>query len=280
MTNNERIEAYFNNDLSEIEKQNLLTEIDSNPVLKEEFEFQQDVTDGIKAYRKNELIARLDNVQIVSTGQALLVKTIAVIGIVGVGSLGTYLWLDSKDAPDKEITVNTEEALNSSSDKSTIAEASDTETISIDGIKGDEEINKATDNKSSIKNTRDTELPDVTIPEVKEPEIDSAVETDEDINTPGAVSESAISLTTRTDVEIVISKKYSFHYLVKDGKLTLYGDFKDSPFEIIELNTNNRIKTYLFYKDNFFELRQDRERIRPLEAVENDNLIKELQKRR
>lgn len=280
MTNNERIDAYFNSDLSEVEKQNLLNDLDSNPGLKEEFEFQQEVVNGIKAYRKQELIAKLDNIQIVSTGQALLIKTIAVIGIVGAGTVGTILWMDNNDIPEETNVIKTEEVTTQPEEIPVESISPETETAIVENIEEtDTPVDKA-ENPESISKEVESNIPEVAIPEFNEPEVDTTVKTDEDLVAPDAVNTSDLVLSSQTDVDIIISKKYNFHYQAKDGKLLLYGDFNDSPFEIIEIKTNIGINTYLFYKENFFELKQDNEEIRPLEVVENKELIKELQKRR
>jgi hypothetical protein len=68
MENFEKVEAYFENRLGENEKQDFLKEVESNPELKSEFEFQRQVIEGIKEVRKAELKTMLDNVPIASVG--------------------------------------------------------------------------------------------------------------------------------------------------------------------------------------------------------------------
>ena len=112
MTNNERIEAYFNNELPEADKQQLMQDINSDASLKSEFQFQESVIDGIKDYRKKELIARLDNIEVVSTGQSILLKTIGAVGIAAVVTVGTYMWINrAEDQPMISEEVNNTEQL-------------------------------------------------------------------------------------------------------------------------------------------------------------------------
>lgn len=283
MTNSERIEAYFNNELPEAEKEQLLQDMDTDASLKSEFQFQEEIINGIKAYRKEQLIARLDNIQIATTGQSLLLKTIGVVGIATVATIGTYIWLgttdkqvdQSENSTTTEIIVNQpQEAIETPVDEKAVPE--DAEKI--------EPSSATTTTKNQkekvIRKKTEKATPSVIVPQVQEPDEDVAITTDEDLTSPDAMATSAVRLNSNTDVEIKMSKKYNFHYQIKDGTLILYGQFNDAPFEVIEMKTNNGIKSYLFYKENFYGLNTDSEDIKPLLTINNEALIKELNKRR
>ena len=292
MTNNERIEAYFNNELPEADKQQLMQDINSDASLKSEFQFQESVIDGIKDYRKKELIARLDNIQIVSAGQSILLKTIGVVGIATVVTVGTYMWLNR--AEDQGITTddvtNTEQLLTQPEETQAevVNEIDPGSAVADEEINEEEQVNKelvavpVETETASIKSDKDdsTLVPEVIIPDVQEPETGSSVNVDEDLSAPEAMSSSTIRLRSSTDVEVKLSKKYDFHYQVKDGGLVLFGNFNDSPFEVIELKTNQGINLYLYFEDHFYSLANDSEEIKPLKIIENKQLIKELEKRR
>ena len=294
MTNNERIEAYFNNELPESDKQQLLQDIDSDASLKSEFQFQENVIDGIKDYRKKELIARLDNIQIASTGQSILLKTIGIAGIATVATVGTYMWLNRpEDQPVINEEVNNIEQL--------AAQPAETRDVAVEEIAGNLIVEKEKANeemvaeannvpsdgsadRASSADTPDkddsTVVPNILIPEVEEPESGNSLNVDEDLNAPEAMASSAIRLRTSTDVEIKLSKKYDFHYQVKNGGLTLFGKFNDSPFEVIELKTNQGINSYLYFEEHFYSLANVSDEIMPLRQIVNKALIKELEKRR
>src|SRR5210317_27817 len=97
MTNKERIEAYFDDQLSTTEKESLLRDIDSNQSLKAEFEFQQEVIEGIQAYRKQELISRLNSVEIASVGNSALIKILGLIGALTILTGGLYWYLTTNE---------------------------------------------------------------------------------------------------------------------------------------------------------------------------------------
>ena len=286
MTNNERIEAYFNNELPEADKQQLMQDINSDASLKSEFQFQESVIDGIKDYRKKELIARLDNIEVVSTGQSILLKTIGAVGIAAVVTVGTYMWINrAEDQPMISEEVNNteqlvtqpeetqEEVANEIEPNNIIEEEKANTELVAEAVETEQAAVKSDDDDSSV-------IPDVIIPEVQEPESGSSVDVDEDLSAPEAMASSTIRLRSSTDVEVKLSKKYNFHYQVKNGGLILFGNFNDSPFEVIELKTNQGINSYLYFEDHFYSLVNDSEEIKPLKVIENEQLIKELEKRR
>ena len=96
MTNRDRIEAYFDNSLSTTEKESLLRDIQSDSSLKSEFQLQKDIVEGIQVYRKQELIARLNAVNVASTGQTTLLKIVGGLGIAAAITGGAF-WYFTDD---------------------------------------------------------------------------------------------------------------------------------------------------------------------------------------
>jgi len=285
MTNSERIEAYFNNELPDAERQQLLNDVDSDATLKSEFQFQQEVIDGIKAYRKKELIARLDQVKIASTGSSILIKTLSVVGIATVATIGTYLWVNNStnDVVNTTKLNNTEQIISEPNKQPSKILTSKTEDQKKETASASQQSSKdkSIETPKSVVKEIPSNTPEIIIPSVTEPSDSSnEIVTDDDLEAPEAMSSSEIKLSTNTNVEVKFSKKYAFHYQIKQGRLTLYGDFGDTPFEVIELKTNRGLNSYLYFGKHFYCLKTDTEKIRPLEAIEDKTLIQELQKRR
>ena len=292
MTNNERIEAYFNNELPEADRQQLMQDINSDASLKSDFQFQESVIDSIKDYRKKELIARLDNIQVASTGQSIMLKTIGAAGIATVITIGSYMWINrAEDQPiipeevgktEQLVTqpeVTQEEIVNELEPNKMVAEEKVNEDVQSDEklivapVEAESAVVKTDEEASAV-------VPDVIIPEVQEPESETPLDVAEDLSAPEAMASSTIKLRSSTDVEVKLSKKYNFHYQVKNGGLTLFGNFNDSPFEVIELKTNQGINSYLYFEDHFYSLASNSDEIKSLMVIENKQLIKELEKRR
>ena len=81
------------------------------------------------------------------------------------------------------------------------------------------------------------------------------------------------------EIEIISNKrKYPFHYQVNSGRLLLYGDFDEEPYEFLEINVNEEKKLYLFFKDQYYEIEESATEITPLRRVSSKSLINELEK--
>lgn len=281
MTNRDRIEAYFDNSLSTTEKESLLREIETDASLKSEYEFQKDIVEGIQAYRKQELIARLNAVKVASTGQTTLIKIVGSLGIAAVITGGAFWYFNDNTAQDSmnEVVsenITLEESLPSE------PESTNTEPVVSDVVPEDNSENKPEQIEvvREAKQKEDSSTPDVVIPTMEEPDSEGIAALEENHDAPESMSSESLTISSSADIEVKLSKKYKFHYQVVNGDLTLYGDFDDSKFEVIELRTNKGINLYLFYKDFYYQLKSDSDKIRPLEAVESETLITELNKRR
>ena len=87
---------------------------------------------------------------------------------------------------------------------------------------------------------------------------------------PVTSSSSVLDMTTIDD------KKHKFHYTLSNGNLSLFGNFKDSPYEIMELNSSRGVQMFLFYKTKYYSLKKNTTKISPLEPVTESTLITEL----
>ncbi len=288
MENSQKIEAYFNNELSSADEQQLIKELESNPELKQDFEFQQDIVEGLKSYRKEQLIARLNEVKIISTTQHLVVKVISSVAVVAVVGLGAYFFY---------YTNNNESRLLSEAAKTSISDPGiDDPQLLIEDVPEQEPINETqqdliVENKEvDVKQTPQPAVPKENIisektPEVTMPDIVDPFETEvaednveEDLSVPANTTTTELNLRSKLDVEIKMKRKYNFHYQLIEQKLVLYGDFEDEPFEILEINKDNGgIDLYLYYKDNFYGIDQGSKKIEPLKEIADPVLIQRLQ---
>ena len=281
MTNTERIEAFFDDQLSATEKEGLLRDIESDQSLKTEFEFQKEVIEGIKVYRKQELIAKLNAVEVASVGTSTLTKILGSLGIAAIVSGGLF-WYYSTD----QVATTTEENIETIEAPRIEANNNDPVAIIEETATADELVVKEETAEETVRldpeiTTKSVETtPDVQVPEMTEPATEGISAVEDNREVPESINTESRSITSRADVEIKLDKRYDFHYQVINGDLSLYGDFKDSKFEIIELKTNVGIKLYLYYNERYFELKDDSQEIRSLEPVENKKIIEELDKRR
>ena len=294
MNNSQKIDAYFNDELSGSEKEQFLADLESNPELQKEFSLQSDIVEGIKEYRKAQLISRLNDIKIVSSSQYMAIKVLssaAVVALVGLGAYFIYftnsseteLLNDNKttelvtEDPNQQMNqepqqTNTVDIEKSQPEKSTSTESGDQATASMADVSN--EPDEVTNEEISD--------PEVTMPEVLD-EFESEMTisgTEEDISAPPSTIKSNLNLRTKLEVDVKMKRKYNFHYQVIDEKLTLFGEFEDGPFEILEINTNEVVNLYLYYLDNFYAIDQSSEDIKPLKEITDEGLIDRLQKLR
>ncbi len=279
MNNFDKVEAYFNNELSSSEKNEFLNEIETNTELQSEYNFQNEVINGIKQARKAELKAMLDKVPItaVSTAATGLYKIFA--GSVATILLGTAAWYYFTPTEQIELTYNTEivEILpNNSIDKNEIVEELKKE--STIALVTKEEVTKQSTNEVVEKET----TPTINIPTLPDSENEFENETlqEENLDIPSDISSTSINLSTKVDVKIVLKKKYNFHYQYSQAKLVLYGDFEEGLFEVLELNKENKVDVYLYYKSNFYYIKDKTDAITPLKSVVDKSLKLKLERLR
>jgi len=86
-------------------------------------------------------------------------------------------------------------------------------------------------------------------------------------------------LESQLEIEIISNKrKYPFHYQVIEGRLLLYGDFSEEPYELLEISINSEKELYLFFKDKYYEIEETASEATPLQPVTNKSIVRELEK--
>lgn len=285
------LDGFFEGTLSTSEESTLMNRLATDADLKSEFEFQKDIINTIKESRKLELKSRLDNISIkwydnISNGW----KVAATATIVTVSTLTAYYFIDMQeefgnriDLAQNEILVNafdTEVAdipqkphaiANENIEKSKTIE--DTELVKESDVQ-ETDINESNDQVVVANTERTVEVivPDVIedFEEVDNMELENV--SSGDINT---MTPSREDLHSSVEINTVLHKKYNFHYNFSHGTLTLYGNFEDVPYEILEINSASGKSFYLNYKDNFYNI-INTNNIIPLQPVTNESLINEL----
>ena len=283
------IEDYFEGGLSPSEEASLKSKLSTDPELNGEFELQKDIINTIKETRRIDLKNRLNNINIhwyhtVSNGW----KVAATITSIVISGLAAYYFIDQENSNQDKIQIETqsnqlvvnefEEA--SIPDKPILSKLEEAEDIPV--IEEKQKISEPSpvpDKENEIKETQPAEeyAMEVVVPEVIENfdavddmEVENISESD--IKSINPIKKDIYS---SVEVESVIHKKYNFHYKFSGGMLTLYGNFEDVPYEILEINSAEGKRFFLNYKDNFYYIIQTTD-IMQLESVTNEALLGEL----
>jgi len=271
-----KVEAYFDNELSETEKQDFLKELESNSELKSEFDFQNEIINGIKEARKAELKAMLNKVPIAASNNssAGLFKILASTTTILI--TGTALWyyfnytpiLENNNASKQQVITtldNTPELVPNNSIQGNSS-------LKTEGI----ENTSTSDSNTSNKKANNTVAHKINMPDIPsaDDEFTTITSSDDDLRIPANINQTSVKLNTKVDVEIKIKKKYNFHYQFTAGKLTLYGEFEGKPFEVLELNSTDNRDLYLLYNSNYYSITDKSGAIAPLLEVK-DVLLKQ-----
>ncbi|WP_424961588.1 hypothetical protein [Ekhidna sp.] len=297
MTNQqlEQIDKYHSGRMSESEMTSFEKQLESDPALKAENDLQADIVGGLKEYRKLELKARLDAINVGPTwmefmGQSALMKSMGGVIVASLIGTGIYLYGEQDDqmesgaevtinAPvaesmeyvwelgqeDTDISVNTELEKPEIANEPAVEQKSDIQTIDQQSV--NEELVTSKADKEVFK-------PSFEAPAVADVEEDSKFqsagldELPETTNT--TASEDPI------DVETEINRSKTIKYKYYDGKLFLSGDFDKSTYEILEINSASGRRIYVYYIDTYYKVGTT-DRLTELPAVKDQNVITELE---
>ncbi len=288
-----KIELLAKGKLTSEDSKNLLEEANSNSSLKTEINYQKYISKAIVEHRKLALKARLQAIQIapivgsgifggLSTNSILAIKSAAVV-VASVG-LGVSVYMYSQSNNSNNIAKNDGQLPQSQEVNTPIETVKDVEnSISKEVIPSAEEIKKQNANTDNTLITPKKEQKQVTksqknIPNMLAFEDASQADINADLGDAPAekVLESHVHKITTIDIVNVADSKYGFHYLLKDNKLTLYGKFDLSIYEIIERNNNTENSLYLFYNKNYYLLKADNGNIQKLRKLEDAEIITDL----
>lgn len=275
MSNFELIDDYLANRLNEQDRKAFEQQLEGDPALKEEVEFQQQVVEGVRHARVVELKTMLNNVP-VSGNSWSGGKVAAAVVSVGIVVTSLYLLLKEDQAPIASAEKPNQEITNAG-DSSAAKPVLSAEEESKDEVSSEAKEQPAKENSK-------TENKDKTTTPVRKPEIevvdpsDEFKEPEEKTDT-GAPVRSEISTSKMEVITGSADKKHTFHYQFVQGKLMLFGPFDRSLYEILEIHGDGHA-VFLFYKENYYLLDEKRSKITSLEPIRDGQLLKKLKEYR
>jgi hypothetical protein len=306
----QQIEAYLNQDMTDLERSRFEKLIHDDPELHEEVEMQESLVQAIRNERILMIKAGLNqtNVSLWSTGLLEVVKIAAVTVGLGLASVGGYFWYSNSvdHTPARnEVAVQTTPAIKPQDDiQSAPAEVSSPQTFQADPANGNVPVgpsevsaspktfgknnvrsNQTVKSSGKVANGMSKDHQVLSETEALDPGMKQFVpSTAKDIAIPTDGISNKTSLES-VNPEVVIKRdnKDKFHYQFSDSKLILYADFSDKLYEVLELNQNNEKQLFFAYDGRFFSLDPKQTEISPLKQVTDRNLIQILadyQKRR
>ena len=272
----ELVDQYLGNRLTGPEKSAFERKLETDTELRNEFSFQQKVVDSIRQARVAELKNMLNDIPVSSIpteGASLLPKIGLWVVATAVIGTGLYFYLNQQDStvvqPVKVEAINDETPANPKKD---------------DEPKEEIVIQPKPDESSKLNNKVKT--PAATA-DVKKPQDEPVKPAVLDVYDPTEETAKAGELETEHNkgkdttapsilVETLADSKYNFHYQFKDNKLYLYGSFEKNLYEIMEFFSNNKHTMFLFYKENYYLLNEEDEKVKPLAPIKDPTLLEKL----
>lgn len=262
-------------------------QLTSDPLLKTEFEHQNEIVNGLKEFRKTQLKTRLNNLTVGPgiigvLSQSVSMKTLSyVVTSILIGA-GSYYYFNGPRKP-KAVNLSYVESrldfllpeIDYSNNAVDLSYKYNQNTDLTEWII-EEETKK---NGEAEEQTNKISLIDFSVPEVHDDvSTDDPPEPEQILEKAVARSESFVAAGefSKVDIENVVNNRYKFHYKLDNNKLYLYGKFEASPYEIIEINSFQSKKLFFYYNRNYFKLNQNVNDISPLLKIENPEIITEL----
>lgn len=273
----ELLDQYVGNRLNAEEKASFEKKLETDAELKKEVKLQQQIVEGVRKQRTLELKKMLNDIplsSIPSEGPSLLTQVGLWVVVAGFVGTGLYFYFNQeKPLPQEPIVEEVVKEQNTTEEP-----AAEPEIKSEKPSEAESEVVVQPKNSSA-------EIPKAKSPEQAEekpvqPSTLDVFDPNEDANasdkvnteTEKAKSASAPSIIVETQLD----KKYNFHYQFKDDKLYLYGSFEKNLYEIMEFFSDNKRTMFLFYKDNYYLLNEENEKVRALSPIHDADLLKKL----
>ncbi|BDD04331.1 hypothetical protein [Aureibacter tunicatorum] len=310
------IEKCLSKEANEGEIRSLENLLASDPVLKSEYLLEKGVQDEIKQFRKNQLKGRLSQLPTPSLhttpwhlNPKFMVPIISTITIAMLSGIGYYLYQnDQNDTIDASNFVALNDTYNIAIESPFAKDViSDIPTMPLPRISSDVALNASkidshyTNNANALSassnansdfamnnnanSTADHVAEAGNYEIVKPGHTNASFSSEENIalsedNLPKMIERKyTTDSDIYTDVENISDSKYGSHYKFEEGKLTLFGDFDNIPYRIIEVNLNNQqTEIILIHKRKYYHLNKKRNAITKLRAIKSDKKIEEIEK--
>jgi hypothetical protein len=270
----ELLDDYLANRMGGEDKSAFENQLKADPGLQSELVMQQRLVKAIKDARVAELKTMLNNTPIPPVnygGSSAVVKFAAGTVVAGLIATGVYLYMDKTESPAAQ-----EEEI-----KLTEKDASDGQAATENDFKSEGSTSNA-ESKDGVpaSKTPVTEKPSSTA-EVKQPAIDvydPSADMHDDIEEPADERKSP-ARNGAPSIKVQIEKanaNYAFNYQFKEGRLMLFGPFEKDLYEVLEFFSAEKRTVFLYYKNNYYLLKDDNEEVQQLIPITDRALIAKL----
>ena len=276
MSNFELIDDYLSNRLNEQDRTAFEHQLQGDPALKEDVEFQRQVVQGVRQARAIELKNILNNVP-VSGSSWSGGKAAAAVMTAGLVAVSLYIYFKEDIQPvtpteaiQQEITTPpADHVVEPSVTPIPAPNSNESTSATTEQLKEKPKVLKENKPSSPVRK------PDIQVVDPSSELTESKPEAAAHVS-PGRSEISASKMEVMTGLS---DKKHNFHYQFMQGKLLLYGPFDKSLYEILEIHGEGHA-VFLFYKENYYLLDERQEEITELKYIQDTELLKKLKEYR
>ena len=271
----EVIAQYLTRRMSEVERVAFEQKISESPQLSQKIEFEKQIAQGIKNYKKGILKSRLDQLELSPSAvetTSIVTKTI-LAGIIAVviGGLSYFML-----TPDEILVIENQETMigndgMTEDENAKISLDIDTTYAILSDKKEDERTSSITkyientrikvSKKQSKKGSKSDKVTlqsevEVVLPDMDGTEMyfDEPFDSLQDFSDDLMKNQAQVNSVPELEIEIEMKRTKKLKYIYVGEKLTLIGDFSASPYQIIEDNTIVEKKLYLYFEQEYYVL--------------------------
>lgn len=271
----EVIAQYLTRRMSEVERVAFEQKISESPQLSQKIEFEKQIAQGIKNYKKGILKSRLDQLELSPSAvetTSIVTKTIlAGITAVVIGGLSYFML-----TPDEILVIENQETMigndgMTEDENAKISLDIDTTYAILSDKKEDERTSSITkyientrvkvSKKQSKKGSKSDKVTlqsevEVVLPDMDGTEMyfDEPFDSLQDFSDDLMKNQAQVNSVPELEIEIEMKRTKKLKYIYVGEKLTLIGDFSASPYQIIEDNTIVEKKLYLYFEQEYYVL--------------------------
>lgn len=284
----ELLDDYLRNKLSAQDRSAFEETLKNDALLQKELRVQQQVVNSLRSARVAELKQMLNNVPITAlpaqpTGAAVFGKVAAFVVTAALVGGGLYVYYNGENESSETVGIDTQQIapVTTPADQGAPAIENIPPVTAERDVTRDEEAATGVqplndESKTSTQKATDSVAPaarNVFEPTDETKTTEHSASTDSGKGVAGVVSTPSIAIEAGINGN---NGKYNFHYQFKDNKLFLYGVFEKNLYELMEFFSNNKRTLFLYYKDNYYLLNEDDNKVKRLAPISDQALIKKL----
>jgi hypothetical protein len=278
----EMLDDYLMGKLSPEQVNNFEAMLQSDPILAYEASIQKDIIAGISDARRAALKARLNNIQIPKQAWYTNLRIVGFAAAAFLLALLAFLLY-----PNKNVTPAVEQQIASGLSNDVPSNNANSVSASEQMPQNEKAPKEAV--ASTTKPASKASLPvvdknkSIATSNITEPNVNQALDNEDAPNKKSDEAETSINPTAATGNTKTLSAEtisdnpsFTYHFKRNDSRLTLYGNFTEKAYQVIEINSKTGTNFYMYHNGSYFALPSTGSEIKPLTPLTDEATIKKL----